>query len=169
MWDWYYTYCPCCGEKRDNKTDNCSNCGSSVDSIQSNHIMEYYREKSRKLYGKDLFWLYLLFEYEIKTNPLFDESKLSKHTSYVLISNYNEIHRISMTNKPPKITQTNTPTFRDTESENVPRNIPKCPTCGSTNLIRISGLNRAASVFMFGIASSKIGKQFECKNCGYKW
>lgn len=46
---------------------------------------------------------------------------------------------------------------------------PKCPTCGSTNIKDISTLNRAVSVGMFGLASSKIGKTKECKDCGYKW
>lgn len=45
----------------------------------------------------------------------------------------------------------------------------KCPTCGSTNIKDISTLNRAVSVGMFGLASSKIGKTKECKDCGYKW
>lgn len=47
--------------------------------------------------------------------------------------------------------------------------VAKCPTCGSTDIKKISTTNRTASVMAMGIASSKIGKQFECKNCGYKW
>lgn len=31
----------------------------------------------------------------------------------------------------------------------------------------ISTLNRAVSTAMVDIASSKIGKQFKCRNCGY--
>lgn len=46
---------------------------------------------------------------------------------------------------------------------------PKCPACGSTNTERISTLNRAVSVAAVGLASSKIGKQYECKNCKHKW
>lgn len=46
---------------------------------------------------------------------------------------------------------------------------PKCPNCGSTNTQRISTANRATSVAMVGLASSKIGKQYECKNCKHKW
>lgn len=42
---------------------------------------------------------------------------------------------------------------------------PKCPMCGSTNTQIISTLNRAVSVGMVGLASSKIGKQYECKKC----
>lgn len=49
-----------------------------------------------------------------------------------------------------------------------PNNI-HCPTCGSNKIEKISGVSRAASVGVFGLASSKIGKTFECKSCGYKW
>jgi hypothetical protein len=49
------------------------------------------------------------------------------------------------------------------------RNVPKCPTCGSTNISKIGTLNRIASVGFFGLASSKIGKTQKCNNCGYTW
>lgn len=48
-------------------------------------------------------------------------------------------------------------------------NQPKCPTCGSTNIKKIGNLERGASVGLFGLFSSKIGKTMQCKNCGYKW
>ena len=48
-------------------------------------------------------------------------------------------------------------------------NIPHCPTCNSTNVKSISGLNHGVSVAMLGIFSKKINKSFECKNCGYTW
>ncbi len=47
--------------------------------------------------------------------------------------------------------------------------VPKCPHCNSTNIKSLSGLNRGASIAMFGIFSKKINKSFECKNCGYTW
>ena len=46
---------------------------------------------------------------------------------------------------------------------------PACPTCRSHNIEKISTLNRATSIYLCGIFSSKINKQFVCKNCGYKW
>lgn len=49
------------------------------------------------------------------------------------------------------------------------QNIPKCPTCGSTNIERISGIKRFVSTGLFGLASSNIGKTMHCKNCGCKW
>ncbi len=44
-----------------------------------------------------------------------------------------------------------------------------CPTCGSTNTRKISGLSKAASVGLFGIFSQKVKHQFHCNSCGYEW
>lgn len=44
-----------------------------------------------------------------------------------------------------------------------------CPVCRSTNVKRISTVNRAVSVGAVGLVSSKIGKQYECKSCHHKW
>lgn len=46
---------------------------------------------------------------------------------------------------------------------------PTCPICGSHNTERISTLNRTVSIATVGLASSKIGKQYQCKNCKHKW
>lgn len=50
-----------------------------------------------------------------------------------------------------------------------PQYIPKCPTCGSPNIRKIDGIERGASIVMFGIFSKKINKTFKCKNCGHTW
>lgn len=50
-----------------------------------------------------------------------------------------------------------------------PKPVPKCPTCGSTDVHRISTLNRGASVAMWGLFSGKIGKNYECENCKARW
>lgn len=49
------------------------------------------------------------------------------------------------------------------------QNIPKCPTCGSTNIQKISTTRRLVTTGLFGLASSNVGKTMLCKNCGYKW
>lgn len=54
------------------------------------------------------------------------------------------------------------------KQKNVTLNI-KCPICNSLKIQRISNINRTASILAWGMASSKITKQFNCKNCGYKW
>lgn len=55
------------------------------------------------------------------------------------------------------------------KTNNTQSNKPKCPTCGSTNVRHISTLNRAVSIGVFGLFSSKIGKNYECLNCKAKW
>lgn len=46
---------------------------------------------------------------------------------------------------------------------------PQCPHCGSKNTQKILTIDRATSVALTGLASGKIGKQYECKHCGHKW
>ncbi len=48
-------------------------------------------------------------------------------------------------------------------------NKPKCPTCGSTNIEKISLGKKAVGGALFGIFSSNVRKSMYCKSCGYKW
>ena len=45
----------------------------------------------------------------------------------------------------------------------------KCPVCQSKNVKRISNTSRAISVELMGLASSKIAKQYQCKDCKHMW
>ena len=45
----------------------------------------------------------------------------------------------------------------------------KCPTCGSTNVKRISDTKKATHAIAFGIYSKTAFSQFECEDCHYKW
>ena len=48
--------------------------------------------------------------------------------------------------------------------------LPKCPTCHSTNIQKISGGSKAVKVALFGIfAAGAISKTFKCNKCGYQW
>lgn len=46
-------------------------------------------------------------------------------------------------------------------------NLPKCPTCGSTNLDKITAFDRGVAGGLFGFASKTARSQFRCKKCGY--
>lgn len=48
-------------------------------------------------------------------------------------------------------------------------NPPKCPTCQSTNIEKISLTKKAVGGALFGLFSSNVRKTFFCKDCGYKW
>ncbi len=48
--------------------------------------------------------------------------------------------------------------------------VPRCPTCGSTNVRRITGARKAGRVALLGVfAAPKAMKSFECLNCGARW
>lgn len=49
------------------------------------------------------------------------------------------------------------------------QNIPKCPTCGSTNIRKIGTGERAVSVIGLGLLSKKINKTWKCNSCGHTW
>lgn len=48
-------------------------------------------------------------------------------------------------------------------------NTPKCPTCGSTNIEKISATSKVVGAVAFGLFSKTARSQFKCKNCGAKW
>ena len=48
-------------------------------------------------------------------------------------------------------------------------NIPKCPTCSSIKIRKISVTSKVASVAMWGVLSRKVHKQWHCDTCGSEW
>lgn len=48
-------------------------------------------------------------------------------------------------------------------------NTPRCPTCRSTNIKKISAARKVTGVALFGLFSKTAKSQFECGSCGYKW
>ena len=54
-------------------------------------------------------------------------------------------------------------------AQQMAKNKPKCPTCSSTNIEKISSFDKAAGAVMFGFFSKTARSQFKCRNCGYKW
>lgn len=57
--------------------------------------------------------------------------------------------------------------MRSQQNSNI--GVPKCPTCGSTNIRKISTGERMVSVGILGLFSKKINKSFKCNSCGYTW
>lgn len=48
-------------------------------------------------------------------------------------------------------------------------NVPHCPTCGSTNIEKISAGKKIKGSILFGLFSSDVRNQMHCKSCGHKW
>lgn len=56
-------------------------------------------------------------------------------------------------------------TKRELQEIKKPKNVVTCPYCNSTKCSKIGTLSRMFSTSLFGVASSKIGKQWHCNNC----
>lgn len=48
-------------------------------------------------------------------------------------------------------------------------NHPKCPNCGGNHTSRITTTGKVISTAALGLASSTIGKQYQCYDCKHKW
>ena len=154
-------YCPRCGNAKikdfdiingdDKPTKDtldcvyCSECLYIEILTPSKFAVDYYYNKSLEQYGDKEHWYEFLLP-EIKENPIFDielyEKRISKKED-------------NSSNHTSKITR------------NI--NLPKCPTCGSTNIRKISDAKKALHAIAFGIFSKTAYSQFECQNCHYKW
>lgn len=97
---------------------------------------------------------------------------------WVLYSKQFKRHRLSVNNpaqyaalreKELKEAQENQKRRQALEAQRL-ATLPACPICGKKNNVkRISTTDRSLSIAMMGLASSKIGKQYECTACKHKW
>jgi uncharacterized Zn finger protein len=127
-------------------------CTEIFDKKECDDILNEYRRSSEKekyqMYQNEKYRRILEFvlsEEEVQIIKIYKNTSNRKYKSYVSIS--------SPVSQP-------TPT---------PQNIPKCPTCGSTNVEKISTAQKAFGFALVGLFSSNLGKTMHCKNCGYKW
>lgn len=110
----------------------------------------------------------ILNEKAFDIDAIFDDMlELTKCANCITL--YNQISR-NRGKVPPEFNGPTNEEMRakaDAWSRNHP--MPKCPTCGSTNIREIGFGERTLSVNLFGLSSNKFNKSFECNNCGYTW
>ena len=175
--------CPECGKEISNKSKQCIHCGYLLDEpiINQNtkyaiYLIDYSYDKiicEQKIksllidcYQIDKFEINTIFQSPIPIKVLdgvnaeyleYIKKDLSRSGGIIEFkeSNYiNDIINIRIQQR----------------KESFPLdNLPKCPTCGSENIEKISNTSKATGGFLFGIFSSDVRKTFHCKNCGYKW
>lgn len=162
-------YCKKCGlfginQDDDIKEEPCWVCGATctpvppefmaiIDGVVSKDIMDMNKEEAFQEYVKSL----------PEFDPHWNEIKNQKVAERR--ANYEKFEKVSFaigeairTGADPKIAL-----------KNGGKNMPKCPTCGSLSVQKISGIERAASVGFWGLFSNKINKSYKCKNCGHTW
>ena len=55
--------------------------------------------------------------------------------------------------------------LREREQAEQQKSQIKCPYCNSSNTTKITNIQRGLSAYLFGLSSSKLGKQWHCNNC----
>lgn len=137
-----YRYCPKCGYITcSQKGERCNFCNEPY----AITAYEWDLNDDRNMYK-------IILEEYVKPNPLFDEELYNK--------------RIALEKRQEEATSNR---LRMEKQQAQRANVPKCPTCGSTNVEKISTAKKAFGFAMVGLFSSNLGKTMECKNCGYKW
>lgn len=151
---YYFYYCACCGNLLEKDDIICNICRMIDPVRKSKKPTSYYNEKSIEKYGHTDNTLDFLMEEALVENPEFEPSRVYYFMSPEEKKKCDEEH----SRKLEEI-------FSKTQNINT----PKCPTCQSQNIMKISTTSKVIGAGLFGLFSKTARSQFECKNCGYKW
>lgn len=135
-------YCEKCGGTGVLDFDVCVQCGShnSYKSVPDEYVDDYAIKDDLKAE---------FIENIIKSSPNFDQECWDRREAFKEIQKHNN---------------------ELLENDKVKQaNVPKCPTCNSTDIKKISVMSKAVGATMFGLFSKTARSQFKCKNCGYEW
>lgn len=162
---------PYCLQELFDSDTKCSRCGNES-LIPDSEIKKCRKEllcvleqNKAELYNKypyDIIIKYFINKQEYlfeEMNPEYAETQQRVRSMHIIKSN---IQKNSNETK-------NTFTSNNKDISNIDSSKIICPNCGSTNIAKISTTNRLFSTVLLGLASSKIGKTYECKHCKYKW
>lgn len=145
-------YCKKCGriaqESYTQKEQKCDCCKTIMLPVPEEYLLEGF-----DIAFKDKETENLLIEELVKTSPEFDQYFFD-HRDEILVKQSAEFNAKMEHGKAVLEEQSR---------------VPKCPTCQSTNIRKVSVTSKAVSVGLFGIFSQKVKKQFHCCNCGYEW
>lgn len=135
-------YCEKCGGTDVLDCDVCVQCGShnSYKPVPDEYVDDYAIKDSIK----EQF-----IENIVKPSPNFDQECWNRREAFKEIQKHNE--ELLRNNKVKQA------------------NVPKCPTCQSTNLKKITVTSKAMNTALFGLFGTKRHKTFHCNNCGYEW
>ena len=145
-------YCPKCKHNFSDAFDKCVYCGSEL----KDGIIEIEDVQNEKL-------IYEMTDEEILDKYSDYKKRIEEQTGHKITDSeflvgIREARRDSLNHQADK--------FVKSVQE---RNVPKCPTCQSPDIKKISGLSKAGNVVMWGIFSRKVHKQWHCNNCGSEW
>ena len=147
--------CPECNKEVSDKAEICPNCGFKINTLRQG----VYCPKC--------------LECETKTNI---EICPYCHTKFKdsVYGTFEDVHNYTKNHPELKRSPEFSPVAYNKRINYVPyeyptSNIPKCPTCGSLNVEKISTGKKIFGGAMFGLFSSDVRNTMHCKNCGAKW
>lgn len=150
--------CPECGKEISDKALSCPNCGCPM--IKKNHCI---------INGVDIDCSFVFNDYdlELRQMEMVDKTNLDMAVADRIVEEWSKSGTI------PPVFNGKISTWEEDHKKAIQKaqaqNTPHCPTCGSPDVQKIGGVERAASIGMFGIFSRKINKSMKCRNCGYMW
>ncbi len=144
--------CPECGKEISDLSEKCVHCGYPIKQVGNNII---------NINGKDYDFTNIISI--IKNDELSAAACIGKISDMCLIfvSEARDIYiKIKNNEKLPEV--------MNCISKEI-NTLPKCPTCHSTNIRKISSVAKATNTAIWGVLGTKRYKNFHCNNCGYEW
>ncbi len=190
--------CPECGKEVSDRAPACIHCGYPLDTTTDNTATDVAQENATIINGKsiDLATILQYWSAGDKLQAVILLREQAGMTAKEALDYLNELSaapkKITTTQPPVKRTE---PTKRCTKCGAVypasdavcpscgkdaftmmsdgsaPRNecTVKCPTCGFTDVERITATAKVTNIALFGLFGNKRKMQFKCKSCGYMW
>jgi hypothetical protein len=147
-------YCPTCKHNFSNQFDECVYCGAEL-KVGTIETEDFVTEK--QIY--EMSDAEILKKYTDYRERIEDQIG-RKMTDYEFLVGIRQARQDSLNIKANNYSK---------KLEEVQINIPKCPTCQSVDVKKISVISKTGSVALWGVFSQKVKKQWHCNNCGSEW
>ncbi|WP_418752479.1 zinc-ribbon domain-containing protein [Frisingicoccus sp.] len=151
--------CPECHERISDQAEYCIHCGYPIKKRNTDNLCEingisYDLSEEFRLITQD--------DYMQGLRNLRDKCNLELSDTVTLANIIKETKKV-----PKEYNSDQNSEYRKilSQLETSNPNIPKCPTCGSTNVQKISVTSKAVNTALFGIFGTKRHKNYHCNNC----
>lgn len=157
--------CPECQKEVSEFAEKCMNCGCPIEFIKSNQKKRLYTIINGN--RKDVtFFVEKILDDSYNEDVLNFNIKLMNELDVSMIG---FVKAVKECNGAPSEYNDKSIKQWNQEHQKIKISKPKCPTCKSTDIKKITATDKAVNTALFGIFGNKRKKQFHCNNCGYEW